>query len=187
MKNAIKTLTLAAGLTIVSFLGGANAAIIFTETSDFSGNLGSPFIIPDPLGVGANTITGALPDEFGSPDIDVFYVNNPNGFTVSMITVVISNFVGTTTSPGDGLGLLRLEDPGFDQKVVLGNGQFSLVPSPSNATVFEFRFIGPDDIRNFEAGSMNYVVTLNAVPEPSTGLLFGTFALGAALLRRRKA
>jgi hypothetical protein len=187
MKNTIKTLIFAVGLTIVSFPGGANAAITFTETSDFSGNLGSPFIIPDPLGLGANTITGSLPIDFvGMEDADVFHANNPNGFTVSSITVDILNFVGTTTNPGDGGGALRLEDPGFDQKYVLGSGQFSLVPSPSNASVFEFRFFGPSDFFNSEAGSMDYLVTLNAVPEPSSVLLLVLGALGLVTARLKR-
>jgi hypothetical protein len=42
------------------------------------------------------------------------------------------------------------------------------------------------DFENPEAGSMD-VVTLNAIPEPTTGLLFDAFALGSTLLRRRKA
>jgi hypothetical protein len=167
------------------FTGYTNAAITFTETSDFSGNLGSPFILPESLGLGANTITGTLPEDFGQEDVDVFYVNNPSQLSVSSITVDISSFVGTLTDPSSGFGGLRLEAPGFKQETVNGNGTFSLPPSVSNATQFQFRFFGPSDITNMEAGSMNYQVTLNAVPEPSSALLFGTFALAAALGRRR--
>ncbi len=191
MKHAIKALTLAVGLVIGSFPEGANAAITFTETNDFDSNLNSPSIVPEPLGIGVNTVTGSLPATlfgFIDSDTDAFRVDNPNGLTVTAITVTVSNFVGTLNNPRSGSGVLRLESPGFDQAIIRDNGQFPLVPTQSNASAFLFRFGGPldsNDFSNREAGNMDYVVTLNAVPEPSTGLLFGAFALGAALLRRR--
>ncbi len=82
---------------------------------------------------------------------------------------------------------MRLLNDEFDKKIIRGNEQFSLVFSTSNASFFDFQLNGPFDTSNREAGSMDYVVTINAVPEPSTGFLFGAFALGTALLRRRNA
>lgn len=193
MKNQTNGRFLAIIFTSALVAGQGYGAFTVTETTDYSGNLGSPFIVPEPLGYGANTISGTLPAnvDFGysEADGDVFYVNNPDGLTVTSITVDISNFVGTTTNPEFGAGTLRLEAPGFDQHAVYNNGQFTLVPSPSDASVFEFRFFGPEDFMNFEnreVGSMDYLVTLNAVPEPTTGLLFGAFAVGATMIRRRK-
>ncbi len=61
MKHAIKTLYLAACFSIVSFPEGASAAFTITETNDFSSRPSLPFVIPEPLGIGANTITGSLP------------------------------------------------------------------------------------------------------------------------------
>jgi len=190
MKNPAFLLVLSVALAITAIPNRAHGIITFTETDDFSGNLGSPFIIPEALGIGANTITGSLPsdmlDPFATADRDVFHVNNSSGLTVSSITVDITNFVGTTTEPLFHPGGLRLEDPGFDQESVFENGQFSLVATPADASVFEFRFAGPEDITNSEAGSMDYVVTINAVPEPSqTGILIGAMVFWFCLRRRR--
>lgn len=190
MKNTITLGVLTIIFALVVLPTRAHAVINLIETTDFSGNLSSPFIVPESLGFGTNTITGFLPknSDFGfeENDVDVFHVNNPDELTVSSITVEISNFVGTTTEPNNGAGALRLEDPGFDQEIVFGNGQFTIVASPANASVFEFRFIGPGDIMNDEAGSMDYVVTINAIPEPAViGFLFGVIAFGVCLCRRR--
>jgi hypothetical protein len=187
MKKATKALALAGGIIISSFGGTADAAITFTETTDMSGNLGSPYILGELLGLGTNTITGSLPNSFTLVDCDVFHVNNPGGLVVTSITVTITDFVGTTASPANGTGDLRLEDPGFDVQRTLGNGQYSLVPSSSDAPVFEFRFFGPQDSLNNEIGSMNYVVTINAIPEPSApALVLGALGLGV-VRRQRKA
>ena len=182
----MKELRLAFILLTISVSGHANGAITYNETSDFSGNLGSPFIIPGALGFGVNTISGTLPADFGMfGDTDVFHVNNPDGLEVTSIIVTITNFVGTPTDPSNGGGILRLEDPGFAQQSVGSNGDFTLLSAPNNASVFEFRFGGPEDFDNSEAGGMDYLVTMNAVPEPSIAGLVCIAAVGFVATRRR--
>jgi hypothetical protein len=181
--------TLVLGTIIAAgvFTMKAEATLVYTESTDFSNNLGSPTSIPGSLEPGLNTISGSLPDDFGEfADGDVFSVSNMNGYSVDSITVDISEFIGTTTDPDNSLGILRLEDPGFSQSAVWGNGQYALTVSETDADASEFlfRFGGPEDFENEEAGSMNYVVSMDVVPEPASVMLLGLSG-GALWLYRR--
>lgn len=186
--NIIRRLTLAI-VCAGAVTSSTNAAISYTETSDFSGNLGSPFAIPGSLGIGANTITGSLPVELGSSDGDVFSVDNSSFLSISSISISISNFIGTTTDPSNGFGLFEILLPNSGSELINGNGFFLLSATINDVSQLQFRLFGPEDFMNMEYGSMDYTVTINAVPEPSSALLtgaFALFALAARTLRRRK-
>lgn len=194
MNKKSKMMLIAAIWALFGTLQAISEVITYTETTNFSPNLGFPYIVPGTLGIGNNTITGSLQvDEFFA-DVDVFHVNNFNEYLVQSITVDVSNFVGTTTNPMESPGALRLESPGFRNIAVWNNGQFELLTAPSNAPIFEFRFIGPEDFfigpedfLNFEVGGMDYIVTIVAVPEPSViALLFGALAVITVIKRRKK-
>ena len=187
----------------------AHAAIAFTEESDFSDLLTDPSIIPGSLGIGVNTVIGSLPSPilpksfhsrvivFSDPDTDFIYINNPSFLSVNSITIKISNFIGTQTDLTGGLGRIELLEESISRKNtradaangqnISADGEYSLVPSVSNASQFKFRFVGPSDPLTREVGSMNYVLTLNVVPEPSSALLFTSLAITAVFRRRRTA
>lgn len=186
MNKKSKMMLIAAIWALFGTLQAISEVITYTETTNFSPNLGFPYIVPGTLGIGNNTITGSLQvDEFFA-DVDVFHVNNFNEYLVQSITVDVSNFVGTTTNPMESPGALRLESPGFRNIAVWNNGQFELLTAPSNAPIFEFRFIGPEDFMNFEVGGLDYIVTIVAVPEPSViALLFGALAVITVIKRRK--
>jgi hypothetical protein len=100
MKKKTMTCSLTVALALAGiFTSEAQATVIFTEESDFSGDLESPFIVPGSLGVGADTITGSLPAGFLYADRDTFQVNNPSLLSISSITITITNYIGTTTDP----------------------------------------------------------------------------------------
>lgn len=172
-------LCLGAGLSLSPrALAGFNVV----ETTDWSGNLGSPFLVPEPLGVGVNTLVGTLPlpsnGQFG--DVDVFQIDNPAGLMLGgFVNLEISDFVA-----GGGLGLARLELllPSSGSVNFSGDGSFAFVPNVVDLSSLRFRISAPSNT-DAAPGSASYTVTITAIPEPSTlGLLLvGALAAGAVL------
>jgi hypothetical protein len=190
--NQMKTseLGIILGTICLGLLGATPSpgAIAVTEAGDWSSNLSTPYVIPSPLGLGVNTITGTLPlsgGPFESIDTDVFRVNNPSGFFVTSITLDISSFI---SSPGTR-GRLDIFQPVIAAVYFGANGRYSLPSLPvalSNPSALAFRIYGPNDGSN--NGSANYIVsiTATAVPEPISASAVGLVILGFALWRRWK-
>ena len=172
-------------MTALLVAGAVQAELInYTESSDFSARFDNPTPIPGALDIGVNTISGTMPDESGEMvDSDCFSVSNPNGYNVSSVTVSISNYYAPS---GGGEGHISIQSPSSGWETVFGNGTVSLDVTDADASDFVFRFAGPENMEERTAGSMDYTVSINVVPEPATAGLLGLSVGALWLLRRLK-
>jgi hypothetical protein len=158
----------------------ACAAISIVETTEFSPSPLSPTVISEPLGPGINTITGTLPGESTIPEVDVFQLGNPLSLPLA-ITISFSDFVPSVPPHP---AIVRLMAPNGGQVTADGNGQFVLPAVLSDPATLVFHMSGPGvgGSEFITAGSANYTVTINAVPEPSGAALI---LLASAVFFRR--
>jgi hypothetical protein len=165
---------MAVGLVLIGRMVHA-APLSFTESGDFSGNLGSPFIIAQPLDVGINTISGSLPANFLA-DVDVFQVSVPTSLLVGSIQIDVTNYVGVQ---GDN-GRFEILLPNLGAVDFAADGLFSLSAIFNDPGTLKFRVLAPEVLSPPATGSYNYTVRISAspVPEPSTFLLMGAGILG---------
>ena len=139
-----------------------------------------------PWGVGANTFTGTLPVSLGTTDLDAFRVSNPSLLGITSISISITNYVGTT-DPTRDVGNFQILSPNFGRENIIGDGFYTLATTLNDSSQLTIGIAAPYDPQNLENGSMNYQVTINAVPEPSSSVLMATLALVGALRRKRNA
>jgi hypothetical protein len=159
-------------------------AIEFTETSDFSGTLGSPAQITPALETGINKIYGSVPEDFGMRDIDVFEVQLPFDLTILSISIQVSNFVPAGSEQGR-FEILFAADGNTGAVDIPSDGTFDLPFNLGDPSRIAFRVFGPEDFETFTAGSFDYTVNI-AVPEPSTYTLLAMTAAGALWWARRR-
>lgn len=165
----------------------AQAAFTVVEGVDFSNSRFTPAIIPSVLGPGDNVVTGTLPGSSTIPDMDVFRVDNPDGLSITAITISFSSF-----EPGSPFrpATVNLLAPNSGTITADGNGGFLLPAAISNPANLTLELIGPGQPGSefITAGSANYTVTISAIPEPAVAVFLG--AAGMALLvgraRRRE-
>ena len=163
----------------------AHAAIALTETGDFSNNAASPFIVPESLGVGMNTISGSLPPPASTfyLDYDYFTIRNPVGHLVAAVNLTISNYGG----PAGASGVLEIFSLNPNTLSFSSNGTFSLPVTLINSSDLTFRLSGlaySEGMFPRQGGTSNYTLSV-VVPEPSSALFIGLGIAGAALSRRK--
>ena len=166
----------------------AHAAISLTETGDFSNNAASPFIVPQPLGIGVNTISGSLPPPTDSRylDYDYFTIRNPVGHLVAAVNLTISSYGG----PAGASGVLEIFSLNPNTLSFSSNGTFSLPVTLINSSDLTFRLSGlaynssSFPYAPYTGGSSNYTLSV-VVPEPSSTLLIALGIAGVALSGRK--
>jgi hypothetical protein len=171
------------GSICLGLLGASpsQGAIAVTETGDWSGNLSTPYIIPTPLGLGINTISGTLP-LVGSFDTDVIQVNNPSGFSIASIQLSVTSFSAPSIY---SRGRLSIFQPTSATVLFDANGNYTLPATFSSPpSLLDFRLLGPNGDGN---GSANYMISITAtpVPEPVSAVAAGLAILGFAVWRKR--
>jgi hypothetical protein len=160
-----------------------HGAINVTETSDWSANLSSPYVIPTPLGLGINTISGTLPlDGFGAIDCDVIQVNNPSGFSIASIQLSVTSFSAPSIY---SRGRLSIFQPTSAAVLFDANANYTLPATFSSPpSLLDFRLLGPSGDGD---GSANYMISITAtpVPEPVSAVAAGLAILAFAVWRKR--
>ncbi len=154
-------------------------------TGDLSGNLAAPTSLS--FGIGANTIIGQIGANGNNGatngnDADYFTFSLSSG--VSIDSIVIDSHSGTGPSflgyrAGTSFSGQAIGD--IDNFVLFQSTSGDILPSLAGGS------LGAGDyafwIQETAAGPVNYQITFNTVPEPSTALL--TFlGMGLFLLRR---
>lgn len=169
----------------------AMATVTYIETTDLSNQQLSPSLITPALGIGLNTISGTLPVQPGSiprPDHDFFRVTLPNTYSISSISIDVTNFVGIS-GPGNNGSLLMVNtvtNAGVTGIVYLyNNNSYSLTFTLADPNNIVLAVTPPSNsFPNNQAGSLDYTVNINVVPAPSMLAFAGLCGVGA-LYRRR--
>lgn len=185
----MKTFLLTCALAATS--SAALGSVTYIETTDISNNQLAPTLITPALGIGLNTVSGTLPVQPGTfprPDVDFFRVTLPNTYSISSISIDVTNYVGVTGSGNFG-GLLMINTVtnagNTGAAYFYGNSSVSLnftLADPNNIVLL---VSSPNNgFPNFEAGSADYTVNINVIPAPSVFAIAGLFGLGA--IRRRR-
>ena len=163
----------------------ARGAFTIVEGMEFSNSRFTPTILPSVLGFGDNVVIGRLPGSSTIPDTDVFRIDNPDGMVIGPITVNFSSFsAGSPFRPAT----VNLLAPNSGTITADGNGVFLLPAVISNPANLTLALIGPGQPGSefITAGSANYTLTINTIPEPAVTVFLGAAGITLLVGRARR-
>lgn len=180
LPNTSSSLLLGAALAgLATFTPDAEAATVYTETTDLSNGVLSPTDLTSTFTdfVADGGIVGQM---FIGPDFcDAILINGPASSSVSIpfsITASSSNVWFTLNAyNGGSLGTKLVNMPNAGQ--TYSDTLTFIMPASGKVTLYT--------TQNHEFGGHTYNYTIGAVPEASTGML-SLAAMAAAALRRRR-